>query len=189
MIETNNLSAIHTLPPTSNPCVGCLIVETYFQFMWEDVYTHTAATIVKIVNNATNVTRTSTVYGTEIDLPVTTEIGAVPVSGLVITTNIGAIDYTLYAFSFQINRRKNNLVAPEHIQAGTRELAESRALHIFPSLTGGAMYNACPQHAISRRHFSSNSMLPSITCIPPSLHQAAKEMHWALRRSLYPSWG
>jgi hypothetical protein len=32
-------------------------------------------------------------------------------------------------------------------------------------------------------------MLPSITCIPPSLHQAAKEMHWALRRSLYPSWG
>ncbi len=123
MIETNNLSAIHTLPSTANSCVGCLVEETHFEFLfWDDVYTHIAATIVKTVNNATNVTRTSTVYGTDFDLPLTNEIDAVTVPSLVITTNIAAIDYTLYAFLFETHRWKNNLVALAHIQARTREL-------------------------------------------------------------------
>jgi hypothetical protein len=54
---------------------------------------------VKFVNNATNVTRTSTIHVSDFVLPSTAAkyFSAVVVSELVITTEMGGIEYKLYA--------------------------------------------------------------------------------------------
>jgi hypothetical protein len=69
-----------------------------YQYNWHsEAYTHVAARVVKFVNNATNVTRTSTILGTDFVLP--TALSNVElVSDLVITTELNGVNYTLYAF-------------------------------------------------------------------------------------------
>ncbi len=70
----------------------------HYNFDWHsEAYTHVAARVVKFVNNATNVTRTSTILGSDFVLP--TPLANVDmVSDLVITTELNGVNYTLYAF-------------------------------------------------------------------------------------------
>lgn len=102
VLVTNNLSSITALPaPAPKSCGGCTIYEGLFEFLWySEVYTHTAATVVKFVNNSTNVTRTSTIYGTDFVLPESAGYAANLVPGRVITTEIGDMNHTLYGISF-----------------------------------------------------------------------------------------
>lgn len=77
-------------------CGACSFNIENFEFMWyHQAYTHVAATVVKFVNNATNVTKTSTIQGGSFELPSSAAGDAMIVSDSVITTNIGGISYTL----------------------------------------------------------------------------------------------
>lgn len=83
-------------PTAKASCGGCNIDIHDFEFQWNDqAYTHVAATVVKFVNNATNVTATSTIQGSNFTLPPSAAAGAFIVSDSVITTNIGGTLYTL----------------------------------------------------------------------------------------------
>lgn len=78
-------------------CGGCNIDVGFFELDWyQQVFTHVAATVVKFVNNATNVTVTSTIQKDNFTLP---ESAAYAIAGIVtdsvITTNIGGTLYTL----------------------------------------------------------------------------------------------
>lgn len=77
-------------------CGACSIYVHNFDYQWyHQAYTHVAATVVKFVNNATNVTKTSTIQGGSFDLPPSAAYAAMIVSDSVITTNIDGISYTL----------------------------------------------------------------------------------------------
>lgn len=77
-------------------CGACSIDVHNFDYQWHDqAYTHVAATVVKLVNNATNVTKTSTIQGGSFKLPPSAAYAAMIVSDSVITTSIGGISYTL----------------------------------------------------------------------------------------------
>jgi hypothetical protein len=101
VIVTNNWSS--SFPA----CTGCFIHEGYIFLDWADsIFTHTAATIVKLVNNASNVTRTSTIREAEFVLPSTVPRleDMYPVSDLTLTTQLGGVNYTLYEISLtQLN--------------------------------------------------------------------------------------
>jgi hypothetical protein len=119
VIATNNFSSITTLPASSTQCSGCNVDVGNFQFNWySEIFTHTAATIVKFVNNATNVTRTSTIRASDFVLPSAARYAAYSVSDLVITTDMGGVIYTLYASTLPelSNRFRCNLVFLERIQ-------------------------------------------------------------------------
>ena len=88
----------------SAECHGCDIDVHNFDLQWyPQVYTHVAATIVKFVNNATNVTKTSTISGRNFTLP-SSAAGddASVVFDSVITTHIGGTLYTLWELSLII---------------------------------------------------------------------------------------
>lgn len=68
----------------------------YFEFEWHsEEFTYTAATIVKIVNNSSNVTRTSIVQAERFSLPSSVNYAAQIVSGSIITTTMGDTEYVL----------------------------------------------------------------------------------------------
>lgn len=78
-------------------CGGCSINVGVFELDWyQQVYTHVAATVVKFVNNATNVTVTSTIQNDNFTLPQSAAGNAARiVTDSVITTTIGGTLYTL----------------------------------------------------------------------------------------------
>ncbi len=165
MIVTNNWSS----PLTA--CNDCSIHEGYIFLDWsKSTFTHTAATIVKLVNNATNVTRTSTIQAAEYVLPSTVpRLGHMyPVSGLTLTTQLGGINYTLYANSFETTRLRYNFCVLEHIQlrmeAAVRWFVRQRS----PSRMGLASSNVCRPRIISHGYFSSQYINRSMTRMLPS---------------------
>ncbi|MCJ1466315.1 hypothetical protein MMC07_004934 [Pseudocyphellaria aurata] len=95
--DTSGAITLDVSPTATTSCGGCNIDVHNFGFEWHDqAYTHVAATIVKFVNNATNVTITSTVQGDVYTLPAGAVAGAaLVVSDSVITTVIGGTLYTL----------------------------------------------------------------------------------------------
>ena len=83
-------------PTAEASCGGCSINVFRFDLQWyKETYTHVAATVLKFVNNATNITTTSTIQGTTFKLPRSANYAAQIVSDSVITTNIGGTVYTL----------------------------------------------------------------------------------------------
>lgn len=60
---------------------------------------------MKIVNKATNVTRTSTIRGSDFVLPASAAYAAHQVPGVVITTELAGINYTLYGIPFKLTGR------------------------------------------------------------------------------------
>lgn len=60
------------------------------------MFTHIAATVVKFVNNATNVTRTTTIRASDFVLPISAAYAAFQVSDVVLTTEMAGINYTLF---------------------------------------------------------------------------------------------
>lgn len=81
---------------SSRSCGGCEIDINVFEFQWySQAYTHVAATIAKFVNNATNVTVTSTIQGSSFELPLSAGGNAQIVPNSVITKIIGGVAYTL----------------------------------------------------------------------------------------------
>lgn len=95
-MHTNNWTSITTLPSHSQAYAGCEVDVGNFEFDWSnEIYTHTAATIVTIINNATNVTRVSTIYASGFILPDSARGDAQTVSDVTLTTNLAGIDYTL----------------------------------------------------------------------------------------------
>ena len=72
------------------------MTEDRFEFLWHsEIITHIAATVVTIVNNATNATRISTIHASDFVFPKDALNGARVVSNLTVTTDIGGVDYTL----------------------------------------------------------------------------------------------
>lgn len=83
-------------PTGPKSCGRCNIDVHNFEYQWYDkAYTHVAATVVKFVNNVTNVTSTSTIQGDVFTIPASAAGDALTVSDSVITTIIGGTLYTL----------------------------------------------------------------------------------------------
>lgn len=84
-------------PTATKPCGGCNVHFQQFDLQWySEAYTHVAATVLKFVNNATNITTTSTIQGSTFKLPESIDYDLPEiVSNSVITTNIGGTVYTL----------------------------------------------------------------------------------------------
>ena len=169
-----SFSVYAALPSATRACGGCSIAEHHFQFDWySEVFTHTAATIVKIVNNSTNVTRTSTIRASSFVIPSQARYAAIPVSELVVTTDIGGVDYTLYAIPFKCSRWSYNFFFIEHIQPSITASAGKPAIPGLLQPTALAVSVAWHQLFILPGLSFSVSMLLSMTCTPPSRHEAA----------------
>lgn len=85
----NNLSSI--------ACNGCHADVYQFELLWHSaILTHTAATVILIVNNSSNITKTSTIEASSFVLPESAAgDGAVVVPSSIYTTTIGGTEYTL----------------------------------------------------------------------------------------------
>lgn len=94
---SNRKPDVLTVTSPTASCGGCSIHIAKFELDWyQEVYTHVAATVVKFVNNDTNVTTTSTVQGGSFTLPRSARGDlALAVFDSVLTTNIGGTLYTL----------------------------------------------------------------------------------------------
>ena len=94
---TNILLASATKNLSSTACDGCTASIYEFGILWHtSLYTHTAATVVLLVNNASNVTQTSTIQASGFVIPASLNYNfpqAVPYS--IFTTTLGGTEYAL----------------------------------------------------------------------------------------------